>query len=117
MARKRAAKEPIVQPIPPPKPRRGRPPMDPRTTLARWIRDQNITVVEFATRLAEIAPKIGMPLTAVPQMRTLLDSVNALHWPHPVTMFLVRHATNGDVDMEHWVRDLQHLWPERTSRM
>lgn len=115
MTRKRPAKVPKIVPISG-KPRRGRPPMDPRTALARWIRDSGVTVVEFSTTLAKIATSLGIPPEAVPQTKALLDAVNALHWPHPVTMFLVRHATNGDVDIEHWVRDFRHLWPERKVR-
>ncbi len=117
MPRKRPANVRGIAPIPPPKPRRGRPPMEPRTTLARWIRDRGITVVEFAAQLAAAAPSVGLPVSAAPQTKALLDSVNALHWPHPVTMFLVRHATGGDVDLEHWIRDLRHLWPARQSRL
>ena len=117
MVRKRGAKPPTVQEIPAAKARRGRPPMKPRTTLARWIRDRGITVVDFSASLERTAGSCGLPLTSVPQTKTLLDSVNGLHWPHPVTMFLVRHATGGDVDLEHCVRDLRELWPERQSRL
>lgn len=90
--------------------------MKPRTTLARWIRDRDSTVVEFSAQLAKLAPTLGLPRRAAPKTKTLLDSANAMHWPHPITMFLVRHATNGDVDVEHWVRDLRHLWPRRSPR-
>lgn len=85
--------------------------MDPRTTLARWLRDSGITAIAFAERLAEMAPRLGLVASAAPKPKALLDSINARHWPHPITVFLVRHGTNGDVDLEHWVRDLKHLWP------
>lgn len=87
---------------------RGRPPLKPRTTLARWIQDHGQTVAGFALALRGIAPKVGLTEDDAPQAKTLLDAVNARHWPHPRTILLVRHATNGDVDVEHWVRDLHY---------
>lgn len=90
--------------------RRGRPPLAPRTTLAKWLQDRNRTTVEFAGFLAEIAPKVGLTPEDAPQPKTLLDAVNGRHWPSLPTVLLVRHATDGDVDVEHWVRDL-HCYP------
>jgi hypothetical protein len=101
MARKRSAPR-----VPKPAAIRGRPPLPPRTTLARWIRAQGLTVASFADKMAEMAPSIGLPTTAAPKAKTLLDAVNARHWPSATTMFLIRHVTDGDVDLEHWVRDL-----------
>jgi hypothetical protein len=85
---------------------RGRPPLKPRTTLARWIQDRNRTVTDFAAELRELAPKVGLSEDDCPQTKTLTDAVNARHWPHPKTILLVRMATDGAVDLEHWVRDL-----------
>lgn len=99
----RAAKVAIVELRPA---LRGRPPLPPRTTLARWIQDRSVTVTEFAARLAEIAPKVGLSADDAPKTKTLLDAVNARHWPHPKTILLVRMVTDGAVDLEHWVRDL-----------
>lgn len=85
---------------------RGRPPLKPRTTLARWIQDRNRTVTDFAVELRALAPKVGLSELDCPQTKTLTDAVNARHWPHPKTILLVRLATDGAVDLEHWVRDL-----------
>lgn len=116
MARKtpKARQQPAV-PLQPPKPLRGRPPNEPRTTLARWIRGR-MTVADFADRLADVAKRLGLPPGAAPRAKTLLDSVNGRHWPHPMTILLTRHATDGDVDLEHWARDLRHLYPNAWER-
>lgn len=88
---------------------RGRPPLPPRTTLARWIQDHGKTVAGFAVELRTVAPSVGLAEDDAPMAKTLLDAVNARHWPSPRTILLVRHATGGDVDVEHWVRDLHYL--------
>ena len=80
--------------------------MPPKTTLAKWIRAQGMTVQSFADKMAEMAPKVGLSADAAPKAKTLLDAVNARHWPSAPTMLIVRYVTNGDVDLEHWVRDL-----------
>lgn len=65
-----------------------------------------MTVTDFAGKLREIAPKCGLDKDDAPQPKTLLDAVNGRHWPHLRTVLLVEHATDGDVRVEHWVRDL-----------
>lgn len=85
---------------------RGRPPLAPRTQLARWIQDHGKTVVGFSDELRAIAVKLGFEERDVPATKTLLDAVNGRHWPHPKTILFVKYATDGDVDVEHWVRDL-----------
>lgn len=92
--------------MPKPSAIRGRPPLPPRTTLAKWIRAQGMTVASFATKLAETAPKVGLPASAAPKAKTLLDAVNGRHWPSAPTMLIIRYVTDGDVDLEHWVKDL-----------
>lgn len=104
------AREAVVK-VKPPRPLRGRPPQEPRTTLARWLRDRGVTAVDASVRMAAIADKYGLPYNAAPTPKTLLDAASGRHWPHPITIMLVRHLTGGDVDLEHWVRDLRHRWP------
>lgn len=65
-----------------------------------------MTVADFAALLVDVAPKVGLTEEDAPKTKTLLDAVNARHWPHPKTILMVRHVTNGEVDVEHWVRDL-----------
>ena len=65
-----------------------------------------MTVTSFAEKMADIAPKLGLKADDAPRAKTLLDAVNGRHWPSAVTMLLVRYATDGDVDLEHWVKDL-----------
>lgn len=95
-----------------PKARRGRPPLAPRTELARWLRARDQTVVDFAAELVIHAKKHGLPEEAAPTSKALRESINAAHWPHPITIWLVSLATRGHVDVKHWVRDLEHLWPQ-----
>ncbi len=91
--------------------RRGRPPLPPRTALARWLQARDQTVVDFAAELAVHAKRLGLPEAAAPTSKALRESINAAHWPHPITIWLVSIATAGNVDVKHWVRDLEHLWP------
>ena len=86
--------------------------MEPRTELARWLRAQNQTVVAFADELVNQAKRHGLPEAAAPTSKALRESINAAHWPHPLTIWLVSLATGGRVDVMHWVRDLEHLWPQ-----
>lgn len=86
--------------------RRGRPPGKPRTHCARWLRGVGWTVKHMVDEMHKIAPRIGLPIEAVPQPKAMLDALNGRHWPQPWTILLVRHVTGGDVDLEHWVRDL-----------
>lgn len=86
--------------------------MDPRTELARWLRARDRTVVAFAEDLAAQAKRHGLPEAAAPTSKALRESVNGAHWPHPITIWLVSLATEGRVDVIHWVRDLSHLWPQ-----
>jgi hypothetical protein len=65
-----------------------------------------MTVVDFANKMGEVAPKLGLPVEASPRPKTLLDAVNGRHWPSLVTVLIARYATDGDVDLEHWVKDL-----------
>lgn len=91
--------------------RRGRPPLAPRTELARWLQARDKTVVDFAAELLVHARRHGLPEAAAPTSKALRESINAAHWPHPITIWLVSLATGGRVSVQHWVRDLEHLWP------
>lgn len=85
---------------------RGRPPLPPRTQLAKWMRSREMTTAELHGQLVDLAPTIGVPDACVPGVKTLQDTINARHWPSAPTMLLVRHATSGAIDLEHWVADL-----------
>lgn len=85
---------------------RGRPPLAPKTKAAKWLQDRGKTITSFADELRALAPRLGVNADWVPQTKTLTDAMNARHWPHPVTILLIRHATDGDVDLQDWVRDL-----------
>jgi hypothetical protein len=85
---------------------RGRPPLAPRTALAQWIQDRNMTVVQFSAMLSEEAPRAGLRPDQAPKTKTLLDAVNARHWPSLITVELTRRVTKGAVDVGSWVRDL-----------
>ena len=70
------------------------------------MRAHGITAVDFAAKLRELAPKLGLPVESAPAPKTLLDAMNGRHWPSLVTVYLAKYATDGDVDTEHWVKDL-----------
>jgi hypothetical protein len=86
--------------------RRGRPPGAPRTTLARWLRDRDLRVIDLTDRMTEIAAEIGIDPKHVPLPNTLRDTVNGRSCPSAPVMLLIRHVTSGAIDLEHWVRDL-----------
>jgi hypothetical protein len=65
-----------------------------------------MTVLDLVSKMVELAPEVGLPAAAVPTAVALRDSVNGRHWPSLTTVLLVSYVTNGDVDLEHWVRDL-----------
>lgn len=98
-------------PTPPVKPRvrRGRPPLPPRTQLARWIRDKDWSIATLADRLRELAPKCGVDPDLMPPPKTLLDAVNGRHAPPIHVMLVVKYLTHDQVDLEHWHRDLSAL--------
>lgn len=85
--------------------------MEPRTELGRWLRATDQTVGTFAAELVRQAKLHGLPEGSAPTSKALRESVNGAHWPHPVTIMLVSLATGGSVGVQHWVRDLIHLWP------
>lgn len=97
---------PAVPPPAAPTKKRGRPPLPPRTALARWIRARGWTVSELADKLREIAPSAGVDAAFAPPAKTLLDAVNGRHCPQVPVMLLIKHVTAGDVDLEHWHHDL-----------
>lgn len=86
--------------------RRGRPPLPPRTTLAKWIRARDMRVSDLAAQMLKQADALGLDRSLVPPPKTLLDAVNARHKPSAPVMYLIRAVTDGEVDLEHWVRDL-----------
>jgi hypothetical protein len=91
----------LYSPVP-----RGRPPGPPRTHFAKWLRARCWTVRQATEAMARVAPTIGVPDHAIPQPKALLDAVNGRHWPSMATVLLLRHVTNGDVDLQHWVSDI-----------
>lgn len=65
-----------------------------------------MTVVQFSTMLSDEAPRAGLRGDQAPKTKTLLDAVNARHWPSLITVELTRRVTGGAVDTKHWVADL-----------
>lgn len=113
MARKRktATPEAAVAPVYPLArlpgvPIRGRPPGEPKTALARWIQQHGITVTDFAAELRSVAKRVGIGPESVPETKTLRDIVNLRHRASLECVKLVRHATGGEVDLDHWIDDL-----------
>lgn len=63
-------------------------------------------VVDLADRMTELASKVGVDPKHIPLPNTLRDTVNGRSRPSAPVMLLIRHVTDGSVDLEHWVRDL-----------
>jgi len=89
-----------------PEKRRGRPPSPPRTSLARWLQQREMRVVDLEQRMRDLSTTIGLLPSDVPSASTLRDSVNGRSCPSAPVMLLIRHVTAGEIDLEHWVRDL-----------
>ena len=95
-----------AEPAPPATQRRnGRPPGEPRTELGRWVSGRKLTLRELADRITEIATAQQIPARLIPARKTVEDAVGGRITPGPVTMLLVREATGGDVDLQHWVSE------------
>lgn len=65
--------------------------------------------MDFQRKLIAISAHVGLRASDVPQVKAVLDATNARHWPALKTVLLVNQATNGDVDVQHWVRDLTRV--------
>lgn len=65
-----------------------------------------MSVPQFVELMRKHAPKLGLSELTVPEANILRDVVNGRHWPAIPILLIIRHATDGDVDAEHWVRDL-----------
>lgn len=102
VAKPRAVKAP--DPVTPA--RTGRPPGEPRTEVGRWLRDHDEGITTFAERLDGLAKKHGILPSLLPVVGTLGDVVGGRHCPSPAVMLLIRIATGGSVDLEHWVAEI-----------
>lgn len=102
----KVAKAPKPVPVQRPPGRRGRPPGEPKTHFARWLRDKDWTVKRCTEEMRKVVTAVGLTPDAVPQPKALLDAVNGRHWPAPATMLILQYLTDGQVDLVHWVRDL-----------
>lgn len=90
--------------------RPGRPPIavTPITELGRWLRAREMTSATFVELARVKADEAGVDPALVPTARSLTDLAAGRYAPSPVVMLVIRHATDGDVDLQHWVRDLYH---------
>lgn len=112
MGRKRPAPRPVATTTA----RKGRPQAPPRTTLARWIQDHGMTYVEFTALLRTTASQVdGMTRSDAPAVKTLQDVISGRHWPHCRILLLVRLATGGEVDAQHYVLDHRPKRGRRSS--
>lgn len=101
----------------PPK-RQGRPPTlrAERTALARWMEKNDMRSVDLRTKLLAIAESCGVIVDVVPPVKSLSDIALGRYQANVVVLFLIRHVTDGEVDLEHWVRDLYVGSPQGNSQ-
>lgn len=88
--------------------RNGRPPTlrNERTTLARWMNARGMRTADLHARCVETAERIGLPPRLIPPLKSLADIALGRYAANAAVLFLIRHVTNGEIDLEHWVRDL-----------
>lgn len=86
----------------------GRPPTlrSDRTTLARWMRSRALRTADLHAMCVETAERIGLPPRLIPPLKSLADIALGRYAANAAVLFLIRHVTNGEIDLEHWVRDL-----------
>lgn len=60
----------------------------------------------FSLKLVEIAPSLEIRAEDAPDLKRLGKIARGRHWPSAPAMLLIRTATEGAIDLEHWVRDL-----------
>lgn len=83
----------------------GRQPGEPRTTLGRWLRELKLSAPQFADCIAKIAKLEHIPADAVPAPKSIAGVIGGCDRPGLVLMLLIRTATSGAVDLEHWVAE------------
>lgn len=63
---------------------------------------------DFVELARERAPLVGCDPGIVPTARSLTDLCAGRYAPSAPVMLVIRTATDGEIDLEHWVRDLFH---------
>lgn len=61
---------------------------------------------DLHTRLVAACDRVGLTARHVPPVKSLADIALGRYQPNAAVLLLIRYVTDGDVDLEHWVRDL-----------
>lgn len=65
-----------------------------------WTQEALEGEVRAATKV------FGLRRKDAPGKKVLADAINGRVMPSAVTILLLRHVTNGEVDLQHWVREV-----------
>jgi len=78
---------------------------EPATAFDAWARRSGFTSSRVAELLRDAAEASGVPASAAPSISFVDDLRRGRNKPSLVVAWLVKHASAGEVDLEHWVRD------------
>lgn len=72
------------------------------TVWGRWIDERGISVSGFIATMRASAEALGYPADVVPSHTHMRCVKNKTRLPSALTMLIIRHATGGDIDLQHW---------------
>lgn len=78
----------------------------PRTTLATWMEEHQVSSAGLAAACTQAAEQLGIPTDHVPNRKSIDDMRIARFYPGTIAMLLIHQATGGAVGLEQWARDL-----------
>lgn len=79
-----------------------------RTHLDRWIVARKLSNAEVLGEMTKAAQIRGLT-DHIPAPSTLNDFRSARAFPSTISTLLIRDATSGAVDLEHWADDVVRL--------
>lgn len=99
------------------KPARGRPPRtahvitgrprgEPVTELGRWLAASGLSAPALAARITALAKQQRIPPRFLLKPKSLGDVISGRYCPGAVVLLLIRTATDGEVDLQHWAAEI-----------
>lgn len=78
---------------------------EPATSFDAWARRNELTSARVADLIRGVAEAHGIPVISAPSVSFVDDLRRGRNKPSLVVAWLIKLATAGEVDLEHWVRD------------